>query len=82
MEALKWDYKKHSYNPYTLPEGAVLKADKDSSEVSCAACGRTIIYGNSYTSREIHTSIGIGYAVCEECHVLEIQRKTEDEEGG
>lgn len=36
--------------------------------VSCASCGKKILYGNGYTSHRIHTNMGFGYAVCERCY--------------
>ena len=36
--------------------------------INCPHCGKEIKFGDSYTSHEIHTPLGMGYAVCEECY--------------
>lgn len=42
--------------------------------VSCAQCGRIFRFGEMYTSREVHTAYGFGYAVCAECYDGETDR--------
>lgn len=49
-----------------------------SNKVNCAQCGREIKFGDSYTSKEIHTFSGFGYSVCEECYDKEWERRNED----
>jgi len=36
--------------------------------VNCANCGKELKFGECYTSKTIHTEIGMGYGVCEECY--------------
>jgi hypothetical protein len=36
--------------------------------VNCACCGKRLPFGECYTSREIHTGLGFGYAVCGDCY--------------
>lgn len=67
--------KKHEYAPYDLPSGAKVYTDNLQEAVSCAACGKRIIAGDSYTSLEIHTNMGFGYMVCTDCYNGEIERK-------
>ena len=47
--------------------------------IACTQCGRKILFGDSYTSRHIHTVYGFGYAVCEKCYDKE--RKEEQGNG-
>lgn len=70
MSVKKWNTKNNEYEPYTLPEGARLIADLDDI-ISCAACAKKVTFGESYTSRFIHSPYGLGFAVCEDCYFKE-----------
>ena len=70
---LRWLPNKHKYKKYRLPVGACLHSDDMDKVVSCASCGQKIKYGDTYTSRQIHTGIGIGFAVCSECYEKELK---------
>lgn len=69
----KWNFYTHEYEPYPVPDTAtlVLVSQDMNLPVSCAGCLKTIIYGDSYTSRTIHTPHGFGYPVCESCYQTE-----------
>ncbi|KGF09693.1 hypothetical protein HMPREF1635_02070 [Clostridiales bacterium S5-A14a] len=69
MKARKWDYKTRKYYDYDLPEEACLYSDDMDKVIACPQCGRKMLFGDGYTSRQIHTEHGLGYAVCEQCHV-------------
>lgn len=73
--AQRWDNELREYKPYELPEGAVTYCPHLSATVTCADCGKSVRYGDTYTSSEIHTSTGVGYAICETCMENEIQRR-------
>lgn len=74
--AKKWNYSKHDYEPYNLPDGAsAYPYDDMDYEISCACCGKRVKFGDTYTSFEIHTDIGMGYWVCESCHEIEYDRR-------
>ena len=45
--------------------------------IGCAQCGRKIMYGNGYTSLEIHNDIGFGFIVCPTCYDKEWDRRKE-----
>ena len=77
----KWNYKTHKYNPYIVSDAWNCKTySNDMNEiVNCPHCGKEIKFGDCYTSLEIHTNIGFGYAVCEECHQKEIERRLTNE---
>ena len=82
MKALKWNHKKHCYEPYETPKewNCPICADDFAEEINCAACGKELPYGESYTSMEIHTEYGFGYSVCADCHAEELERKRNYEE--
>lgn len=68
MMAQKWNFKTHEYEPYELPEGATTFCFYLDSLCRCARCGMLIVFGSGYTSRQIHTSSGMGYTVCPDCY--------------
>jgi hypothetical protein len=72
----KWNYETHSYDPYNPNFKLILMAELDDI-VNCSQCGAELKYGDCYTSKEIHTEIGLGYPVCEDCYNKEIQRDRE-----
>ncbi|AMB93270.1 hypothetical protein QP248_02750 [Aerococcus sp. UMB8608] len=75
MKAEKWNIVTKEYEPYELPEGRCSVYEDDMNRrVVCAQCGQRMLYGESYCSKEIHTSVGFGYAVCDLCYRLEWQR--------
>lgn len=72
----KWDNAKREYEPYPVPDDWYVTCYEGSMDalINCAHCGKELTYGNAYTSREIHTSMGFGYAVCKECYRKEWER--------
>lgn len=76
----KWDYGKKEYAPWPVPAEwrvATIEDDMD-APVECAQCGRTLPFGEAYTSLEVHTDgAGFGYAVCGKCHSQERWRRIE-----
>lgn len=77
----KWNYKKHTYESYEIPDNWNCKTFSiDMKEIiNCPHCGRKLKYGDSYTSLEIHTDMGFGYGVCEKCYQNEwIRRNSND----
>ena len=79
MKVQKWNYKKHNYETYELPEGSMMYSYDMDRKVACAQCGKEIPFGESYTSWEVHNIIGLGYAVCENCYKQEWRRKIDAE---
>lgn len=73
----KWNYKTRDYDPYKIPDDwhTPLYSDDMDEEVNCCQCGRKIKFGDAYTSKEIHSGMGFGYPVCEECYELEWERE-------
>lgn len=73
----KWNTLKRKYEPYKIPAEWKCETYLEDLEeyINCAQCGRLIKFGDSYTSLEIHNSIGFGYCVCEKCHDNEFLRK-------
>lgn len=66
----KWDPRRRTYLPYMIPGNwnvSIFEWDLE-TVVTCAGCGQRLSFGDSYTSRQIHTTAGIGYAVCRKCY--------------
>lgn len=73
----KWNYQKKEYEEYSVPDSwnvGVYAFDMDTC-VDCAHCGTPKPYGLTFTSMEIHTEAGIGYAVCDKCYEEEMGRR-------
>ena len=73
----KWNYDSDTYEPYEIPDSwnvATFSRDMEKL-IDCCQCGLTIKYGDAYTSKEVHTHIGIGYMVCEDCYREERARE-------
>lgn len=70
MKLRKWNDDAHKYEAFEVPDDrqVALYADDMDKFIQCANCGRIIKYKDSYTSRTIHTEIGLGYAVCRDCY--------------
>ena len=72
----KWNYDKHIYEPYEVPEEWIIKIYSENMDeiINCLHCGKEVKYGETYTSHEVHTEIGLGYPVCEKCYAKENER--------
>lgn len=79
MKARKWNPKTREYHDYKLPEGACLYSDDMDKEIACAQCGQKMIFGDGYTSKQIHTEHGFGYSVCGQCYEKEWREAIENE---
>lgn len=79
MKAKKWDFKTKEYYEYELPEHACLLSDDMIKVIACAECGRKMLFGDGYTSKQIHTELGFGYAVCEKCYEKEWKEEQEND---
>lgn len=79
IDLLKWNYETHEYDPYQVPDDWVLGLYSTDMElpINCAQCGKGMTYGVGYTSKEVHTPVGFGYAVCEQCYEKEVERDRE-----
>ena len=75
----RWNYDKQIYEPYDVPDNWNVKSyGFDMNEiVNCPHCGNEVTFGSCYTSKEIHTPHGFGYAVCEKCYDAERTRENE-----
>ena len=80
----KWDYPSHSYFsiPITSREPLNIKTySEDMNEiVNCCQCLKKVKFEDTYTSNEIHTDLGFGFAVCEDCYKEEGERKRKYED--
>lgn len=77
MKLNKWNYEKHDYEEYEIPDNWECKTYSTNMEmpVNCPHCGKKVKFGDTYTSQEIHTDAGFGYAICEECYQKEMERR-------
>lgn len=82
--ALKWDFARHRYEPYMIPDEwhCPLVSDDMDEPINCASCGKEMTFGKGYTSIAIHTPGGFGYFVCKDCMEKEWQdrRAVKEEE--
>lgn len=77
----RWNYLTHQYEKHIVPNDwhvTTYETDME-SKVNCACCGKQITHGQSYCSLEIHTQLGFGYDVCDECYVEEMKLRMENE---
>lgn len=78
--AKKWVYGKtredDHYEDVLVPDDAsYYKADMDAI-VACAQCGKHLRFGETFTSKEIHTDgAAWGYGVCGNCYHAEWDRQ-------
>ena len=77
----KWNYLTHQYEKHIITDDWHVTTYEDDMEtkVNCACCGKQITHGQSYCSLEIHTQLGFGYDVCEDCYAEEMKRRLENE---
>lgn len=66
----RWSESGRRYMPHVVPDWwhvSTYEADM-SVPVNCCQCGRELPYGECYTSLQVQTLEGFGYAVCGECY--------------
>lgn len=66
-----WIPKIHEYVPWEVPDGALLYSNNMHEICQCARCGKNMMFGDCYTSKQIHNDFGFGYGVCRSCYDLE-----------
>lgn len=81
MKLRRWNYEKREYLEVEIPENYNIRLYCGDMEeiVNCPNCGKELKYGETYTSKEHHNSIGLCYGVCEDCHNEEWKRRMEYE---
>jgi hypothetical protein len=77
MKVQKWNVKTRKYEPYEMPVGVILFTHNLDEITSCAQCGKQVVYGDAFTSLEVHNENGLGYPVCDDCYRSENDRKYE-----
>ena len=77
----KFNWKTREYEKYEVPEGANIALIRNDMEslIQCAGCFKILQYGASYTSMELHNSMGLAYCVCGECYEKEWKRRFSQE---
>ena len=73
MTLRKFNEQKREYEPYEVPDDWHIRlCENNMNEViNCAGCGKMVTFGESFSSHQIHSKSGLGYAVCPECHEKE-----------
>ena len=69
----KWNYEKHEYEPYEVPDDwhvSIFSLDMDEI-INCVQCGCEVKFGECFTSKEVHNNFGFGYMVCDKCYEKE-----------
>lgn len=75
----KWNYNTHEYEPFDSPaKVTTLYSENMSTEIDCANCGKSMIFGDGYTSQTIHNDFGLGFPVCEPCYEKESEDRKND----
>mgnify|MGYP000845751845 FL=1 len=80
IRAGRYNTKLHKYEDIILPDECRTYEDDMEKMVPCAQCGRMFKFSEMYTSREVHTAHGFGYAVCAECYDGETDRFLKEHE--
>jgi hypothetical protein len=75
---MKWNFQTKEYEDYFVPKNWKVCAyiDDLNSLINCASCGKSIIAGDTYTSRQIQGVLGFGYMVCEDCYSKEREEES------
>jgi len=81
MKLNKWIYDKHEYEAFEVPDdwNFILHTHNMDSLTTCPHCGKSFPFDEGYTSLEIHTDLGFGFMVCEECYLEEWKRRKQHE---
>lgn len=69
----RWNHKTNEIEEFKVPEDWNVKNYSYNFDeiVNCAWCGVNIPYWGSYTSKELYSLYGGGYAICKSCHKKE-----------
>lgn len=72
----KYNPGKHVYEPYEIPadKTIVLYTEDMNLKINCTNCFKDMVFGDGYTSKELHNPFGLGFPVCESCYEDEIKR--------
>lgn len=72
----KWDYTTRCYIQLPVPDdwNCLTISEDMETVINCPHCGKTLKYGDGYTSMEIYSML-FGYIVCEKCYQEEIRRR-------
>lgn len=70
-KALLWDFEKQNYKPILVDDEASAYSLDYNAIIKCASCGRYILYGDSFNSKQIHTENRLSYNICYACFIRE-----------
>jgi len=78
IELRKWNYETHTYEPFESPAKHICFMTENMDDpTDCANCGKTLPFGDTYTSKTIHTPAGLGFPVCSDCYEIEVNNESE-----
>lgn len=64
----KWNPDTHEYEPFNSPAENIVFITEDMDTLTdCAECWKSVRYWDTYSSKQIHTSRWLWYAVCPDC---------------
>lgn len=77
MKAKKWIAKEEKYTDIDIDDECSAYEDDMEKMIKCPHCNKYVMYGETYTSRDIYTHpSGIfGFAVCSECYQKEWEKE-------
>lgn len=72
MRAKFWDESARTYSEIEVPDGCSYYEHDLGAMVTCPDCGRTVSFGDCFTSRRFYAPNGIlALSVCPACHKRE-----------
>ncbi len=71
MKARRRDFARREYDEVEIADTCCNYSSDMDKTVTCPGCGCDVRYGDTFTSRRFHDSVGFGYGVCEACHERE-----------
>lgn len=74
MKAQKRNPRTKEYYPYEPGRPMALYTEELELEILCAGCAKKVKYGETYTSKEIHTEHWLWFPVCRACYDGELKR--------
>ena len=85
MNLHRWNPFRREYEPFAVPDEWRASAYESDLGVMihCPTCGKQLKAEDAYTSMEIQDPVfGLGYYVCEACHMAELDRRRKILSGG
>ena len=77
MTIKKWNPDAKEYEPHEVPDDWKLPLYSNNMDelINCVHCGKTITFGDGYTSQRYHTDSGYGYYECNACYFAYVKER-------